>query len=121
MQMFMDKLWRSPILVDLSIPNIEHVHSRPMEIVIEGNDSFRRGQGTNVTSTNWLLLKVKGAVFSSGRSKGVAWTHAIAEMTVIKDLAKLNDHWKLNGCRKLNSHWKMNSHREMNNHWANDY
>eukprot|EP01018_Ginkgo_biloba_P000903 Gb_34183 [translate_table: standard] len=44
MQMFMDRLWKSPVLVDLSIPNTEHVQSRPMETIIEGNDSFKRGQ-----------------------------------------------------------------------------
>eukprot|EP01018_Ginkgo_biloba_P019367 Gb_05455 [translate_table: standard] len=44
MYMSMDRLWRSPVLVDLSILNAEHFKSRPMEIVIEGNNPFKKGQ-----------------------------------------------------------------------------
>eukprot|EP01018_Ginkgo_biloba_P031480 Gb_30429 [translate_table: standard] len=86
MHMFIDRLWRSPVLVDLSIPNAEHFQSAAMETIIEGNDSFRRGQ---------MLQAQIGSYFKS---------------TGDYSLVKLNGHQKLKGHQKMNRHKKLNSH-----------
>eukprot|EP01018_Ginkgo_biloba_P005705 Gb_12283 [translate_table: standard] len=91
MHVFMDRLWSRLVLVDLSIPNIEHFQLGPMETVIKGNDSFRWGQ---------ILLAQIGSFF---KSKG---DYSL----------RLNGHWKLKGHRKMNSHKKLNSHPKVNKH-----